>query len=125
MASTSITPLTVILTSDENWHVWIQRLETRATETDVWKYIDPAVKETELPKLTVPVEPTLSSVHQPTNNTPVTISDLTPIEYSNFQELRAEYREELRIYRNKEASLAGMRPLIQASIYQDLITHTE
>lgn len=117
MASTSITPLTVILTGDENWHVWIALLKTRAIEAKVWEYINPSNEAGAL-LFTQLKEPTFEDVH---SNRPegraITVSDLTTNEFTYFQSLQSKYER-------KESALARMSSLIQASIEKNLVTYT-
>ena len=117
MASSSITPLTVILTGDENWHVWIALLKTRAIEAKVWVYINPNNEEGSL-LFTQLREPTLADVHQPQPaGSAITVSDLSTNEFTYFQSLQSKYEK-------KESALARMSSLIQASIEKNLVTYT-
>jgi aspartate/tyrosine/aromatic aminotransferase len=62
--SSTTTPLSVILTGDSTWHIWVELLKTRGLETDIWKYIDPNTLDKDLPSLIQPVEPTFKDVYQ-------------------------------------------------------------
>ena len=123
MASTT-TPLTVTLTGDSTWHIWVELLKTRALESDIWQYINPNTLDRDLPSLIQPIEPTFQDVHLVPEGQSVTVSDLTTIEYTHYQTLKFDYREDIKLYREKERAMARMRSLIQASIDKSLITHT-
>jgi hypothetical protein len=122
----STNQLSVILTGDENWHLWIELVKTKALETNIWQYINPTDLEGAILTHIRPIEPTFETVHlRPQGSqVPIVLADLSPIEYAHYQELKHDYRDSLKDYIKKEEALAKMRTLIQNSIQSELITHT-
>ena len=120
-----ITPIPVILSGDKNWHIWIQLLRTRAHESDIWRYIDPNTPESSITPLIEPTAPTFEDVHTPASaDSIVKLSDLSAIEHTYFQSLKVDYREEMKLFRDKTKALANMCSVIQASIEEHLTAHT-
>jgi hypothetical protein len=120
----STNQLSVILTGEENWHLFIELVKTKALESNTWRYCDPS--SLELPTHTRPIEPTFETVHPRPQGSQIAIvlADLSPIEYAHYQELKHDYRDSLKDYIKTEEALAKMRTLIQNSIRSELITHT-
>jgi hypothetical protein len=57
----STNQLSVILTGDENWHLSIELVKTKALETNIWQYINPTDLEPAVPTHTRPIEPTFKT----------------------------------------------------------------
>ena len=120
----STNQLSVILSGEENWHLFIELAKTKALESNSWQYCDPSSLEDPIP--TKPVEPTFEMVHPRPQGSQIAIvlADLSPIEFALFQELKHDYRDDMKDYIKKKEALAKMRTLIQNSIKAELITHT-
>jgi hypothetical protein len=70
---TTVQKIAIILNSPSDWEIWIDMIRNRAKITDVWKFIDPAVKKENLPTLTRPALPLPQNV----NPAKALISELT------------------------------------------------
>jgi hypothetical protein len=122
----STNQLSVILTGDENWHLFIELVKTKSLESNTWRYINPAALMEAILTHTRPIEPTFETVHPRPQGSqvPTVLADLSPIEYAHYQELKHDYRDSLKEYIKTEEALAKMRTLIQNSVKSELITHT-
>lgn len=118
MGITAIKPLSIILTGDENWHDWIELVQTTADTANIWHYINPANANAKV-LLEALKEPKYTDVHKAIDaDTPVTFSDLTANEAQEYQHLQKDYKE-------IDKALRDMRAIIQASVHQNLFTHTK
>ncbi|MDX6295896.1 MAG: hypothetical protein QOH50_5108, partial [Kribbellaceae bacterium] len=122
----STNQLSVILTGDENWHLFIELVKTKSLESNTWRYVNPAALVEAILAHTRPIEPTFETVHPRPQGSqvPIVLADLSPIEYAHYQELKHDYRDSLKEYIKTEEALAKMRTLIQNSVKSELITHT-
>lgn len=126
MGITSIKPLAVILTKDSDWYRWIALLETSAHTGKVWPYINPSNPEG-VALLDSHKEPQYEDVHESATTAPVSttttartvvkFSDLTSEEAHEFQRLCTRYEA-------RDQSLRDIGAVIQASIHENLFSHT-
>src|SRR5437762_11522468 len=73
---TTVQKVAIILNSPSDWEVWIDMIRNRARIANVWKFIDPSVKEEDLPMLARPTLPLPRDI----DPTKTLISELTPEE---------------------------------------------
>ncbi len=67
--ATSRTP--VILGGPKDWEEWLEIIKTLSMRTDIWKFVDPSVSESQHQEPVKPVQPTPEAVRALTTlNTP-------------------------------------------------------
>ena len=86
---TTIQKIAIVLNSPRDWEVWIDMIQNRTKIANIWKFIDPATKKEELPKLSRPALP----LPQDINPTKTLISELTPEEVEELKACHDERKE--------------------------------
>ena len=82
----------VILNGPSDWRLWLAVIRTAAKQYDIWKYMDPEVKEIE--ELTELTYPSIRSI----NDDKRSYSQLTEDEKAEHQRLTNEYNRQLTRY---------------------------
>jgi hypothetical protein len=57
-----VTQSAVILITEKDWYPWLELTTTSAEKLGLWKYINPAIQEENIPKLVAPEPPTPATV---------------------------------------------------------------
>jgi hypothetical protein len=124
MASTT-GKFAIILSSMDDWYPWIELVESEALKHKIWDFINPDTPEAELPKLTMPKEPTYSDIRPPTGNQPPTeYEDLTAGQVSQFQYQLTRFLNAEKRFLSQEQALSDIRARIQASVSTDAFIYT-
>jgi hypothetical protein len=83
--STTTGKFAITLSSMDDWYPFIELVESEALKHKIWEFINPGTLEAELPKLTMPKEPTYSDIKPPVADKPPTeYEDLNPGQISRF-----------------------------------------
>ena len=75
--------VTIILNSPNDWDEWLEIIRSKALAGNIWSYMDPSKKETELPILEEPALPLPSNI----NPQKTLIKDLNDDEKEELQAL--------------------------------------
>jgi hypothetical protein len=114
-----------LLGDTKDWYLWIEQKKVTALERDIWKFINPSIERSALPKLTRPERPTPSLVHPPIQGSsiPTAYSHLTIDEKEEYKSLREDYAIDEKEYKQKEHALAAMRTVIFNTVKKDFLTY--
>jgi len=94
MTTTSESKINVILNQPSDWMQWFFIIQDTAKTNKVWEYIDPLKKKDKLLKLESPSRPILRDVLP----TAILIAKLDPNQLIAYNQLYAEYKDDLRVY---------------------------
>ena len=94
MTTTNESKVNLILNQPSDWIQWFFIIQDTAKTNKVRQYIDPSKKRDELPKLELPSRPTPRDILP----TATSIAKLDPNQLTAYNQLYAEYKDDLRIY---------------------------
>jgi len=100
MTTTSESKVNLILNQPSNWTQWFFIIKDTATTNEVWQYIDPSTKDERL-KLAQPSRPTPRDILP----TATSIAKLDPSQLTAYNQLYAEYKDDLRIYEKQKRAI--------------------
>jgi len=103
--------INLILDKPSDWIQWFFIIQDTAKTNKVWQYIDPSKKKDKLPKLEPPNRPTPKDVLP----TATSIAQLDQIKLTAYNQLYAEYKDDLRIYEKQEQAINGISNYIVRS----------
>jgi hypothetical protein len=101
MTTTNESKVNLILNQPSDWTQWFFIIQDTATTNEVWQYIDPSTKKDDLPKLEPPKRPTLKDVLP----TATSIAQLDQIKLTAYNQLYAEYKDDLRVHEKKKQAI--------------------
>jgi len=99
--------INVILNQPSDWIQWFFIIQDTAKTNKVWQYVDPSKKD-ELPKLEPPSRPTPRDVLP----TATSIAQLDPNQLTAYNQLYAEYKDDLRVHLKRERDINDIRNYI-------------
>ena len=108
MTTTNESKVNVILDKPSDWIPWFFVVQDSATNNKVWEYIDPSTEKDKLPKLEPPNRPTPASVLP----TATSISDLDQHQLTAYNQLYAEYKDDLRAHQKQEQAISNISDYI-------------
>ena len=109
----------------DDWYLFIELVESEALKHKIWEFINPGTLEAELPKLTMPKEPTYSDIKPPVADKPLTeYEDLNPGQISRFNYQLTRFLNAEKRFLVQEQALLDIRARIQASVSTDAFIHT-
>jgi hypothetical protein len=101
MTTTNESKVNLILNQPSDWTQWFFIIQDTATTNEVWQYIDPSTKKDDLPKLEPPKRPTPKDVLP----TATSIAQLDQIKLTAYNQLYAEYKDDLRVHEKKKQAI--------------------
>ena len=108
----SIASVQVILSTQSDWRYWIQTIETAAVQAEIWKYVNPDTKESELPPLEKPNKPTVQTVNPSATN----YKDFSDIEREELRDLKITFKREYKEYTVMKAAMPSLVKRIQETV---------
>jgi hypothetical protein len=125
-SSTTNIKLSIILIGEENWHDYIDGVETVGRKSDIWDYINPNTPRLALPTLQAPKEPQFEDVHPRTDDDtdPITLNDLNANQLGRFNFLISQFNIKEKKYYAKKALIDDMRYQIQQTVQVDHFVYT-
>ena len=117
MTTTSESKINVILNQPSDWLQWFFVIQDTAKINKVWQYIDPSKTKDELPKLEPPKRPTPKDVLP----TATSIAQLDQIKLIAYNQLYAEYKDDLRIHQKQEQAISNVSTYIVRSTSVDYL----
>jgi hypothetical protein len=111
MTTSTESKINLILDKPSDWIQWFFIIQDTAKTNKVWQYIDPSKKKDKLPKLEPPNRPTPKDVLP----TATSIAQLDQIKLTAYNQLYAEYKDDLRIYEKQEQAINGISNYIVRS----------
>ena len=112
MTTTTESKINVILDKPSDWLQWFFIIQDIAKTNEVWEYIDPATKKDDLPKLEPPKRPTPKDILP----TATSIAQLDQHQLIAYNQLYAEYKDDLRIHQKQKQAINGISTYIVRSI---------
>ena len=109
---TTIQKIAIVLNSPHDWEVWIDMIQNRAKIAKIWKFIDPATKKEELPKLSRPALP----LPQDINPAKTLISQLTSEEVDEPKARRDKHKDRNREYEKQQSTIESLYTLIHKTM---------
>jgi hypothetical protein len=122
MSSANVSTARVILRNPNDWIAWLEMVKSTATTGQVWEYVDPSKKETEIPDLSEPKWPEPSDLTRSAEE--IASGILTAPHKEELTELRSLYKVRLNRYDQRKAALASLHRFIQETVHPDRIHHT-
>jgi hypothetical protein len=105
MATTSSeSKINLILNQPSDWIQWFFIIQDTAKTNKVWKYIDPSTKKDDLPALELPKRPTPKDVLP----TAISIPQLDQMQLTAYNQLYAEYKDDLRTHQKQEQAISDI-----------------
>jgi len=101
MTTTSESKINVILNQPSDWIQWFFIVQDTAETNKVWQYIDPSTKKDKLPKLEPPGRPTPRDILPNATS----IAKLDASQLTAYNQLYAEYKDDLRVYQKQEQAI--------------------
>ena len=101
MTTTNESKVNLILSQPSDWTQWFFIIQDTAKTNKVWEYIDPSKKKDELLKLQLPKRPTSADVLP----TATSIAKLDALQLTAYNQLYAEYKDDLRIHQKQEQAI--------------------
>ena len=98
--------LSVILISPNDWDEWIEVIKLKANNNCLWEYIDLLTPETKLPKLK---EPVWALPKDANSWGKMKLVELDEEEKEELCMLKADYRDNLKLYRKQLLALDTLR----------------
>ena len=111
MTTTNESKVNLILNQPSDWIQWFFIIQDTAKTNKVRQYIDPSKKRDELPKLEPPSRPTPRDILP----TATSIAKLDPNQLTAYNQLYAEYKDDLRIYEKWEQAINNISNYIVRS----------
>ena len=111
MTTTNESKVNLILDKLSDWLQWFFIIQDTAKTNKVWQYIDPSKKKDNLPTLEPPKRPTPKDVLP----TATSIAQLNQHQLTAYNQLYAEYKDDLRIYQKQEQAINGISNYIVRS----------
>ena len=111
MTTTNESKINLILDKPSNWIQWFFIIQDTAKTNKVWQYVDPATKKDNLPKLEPPKRPTPADVRP----TATSIAQLDQHQLTAYNQLYAEYKDDLRIHQKQKEAINGISNYIVCS----------
>src|SRR6266566_2023716 len=96
----SYSKINLILDKPSDWTLWFFIIQDTAKTNKVWQYIDPSKKD-ELPKLEPPKRPTPADIL----STATSIAQLDQKQLTAYNQLYAEYKDDLRVHQKQEQAI--------------------
>jgi len=112
MITTNESKINIILNKPSDWTPWFFVIQDTAKNNKVWQYVDPSKKKDDLPKLEPPNRPTPADVRP----TATTISDLDQKQLTAYNQLYAEYKDDLRVHQKQEQAISNISNYIVRTI---------
>ena len=103
--------INLILDKPSDWIQWFFIIQDTAKTNEVWQYIDPSKKKDKLPKLEPPHRPVPADVLPNATK----IAQLDQIKLTAYNQLYAEYKDDLRIYEKQKQAINGISNYIVRS----------
>jgi len=113
--------LSVILASPNNWDEWIKVIKLKANNNRLWEYVDPSTPETNLLKLEVPVR---ASPKDANSRGKTKLAELDEEEKEELRTLKADHRDDMKLYRKQLLALNTLRSYILSSILRTYLIYT-
>ncbi len=111
MTTSTESKINLILDKPSDWIQWFFIIQDTAKTNRVWQYIDPSKKKDELPKLEPPKRPTPADIL----STATSIAQLNQHQLTAYNQLYAEYKDDLRIHEKQEQAINGISNYIVRS----------
>ena len=99
--TTNESKVNLILDKPSNWIQWFFIIQNTAKTNKVWEYVNPATKKDNLPTLEPPKRPTPKDIL----STATSIAQLDQHQLIAYNQLYAEYKDDLRIYQKQEQAI--------------------
>ena len=103
---------TTILSKSQDWQRWYHLIKTGAINAEIWEYVNPDTTEASLPKLTAPIEPTVSSVR----DTATSYDNLDDNLKLQLRDLKESFKRHYKEYREKKVAIANLVKRIQETV---------
>jgi hypothetical protein len=103
--------INLILNQPSDWIQWFFIVQDTAETNKVWQYIDPSKKKNELPRLEPPSRPTPRDVLP----TATSIAKLDASQLTAYNQLYAEYKDDLRVHQKQEQAIRDISNYIVRS----------
>ena len=94
----------LILNQPSDWIQWFFIIQDTAKTNKVWQYIDPSKKKDDLPTLEPPKRPTPADLLPAATS----ISQLDQEQFAVYNQLYAEYKDDLRIHQKQEQAISDI-----------------
>ena len=107
----SLSKINLILDKPSDWIQWFFIIQDTAKTNRVWQYIDPSKKKDELPKLEPPRRPTPADVLPAATS----IAQLDQTQLTAYNQIYAEYKDDLRIHQKREQAISDVSNYIVRS----------
>ena len=101
MTTSTESKINLILDKPSDWIQWFFIIQDTAKTNRVWQYINPSKKKDELPKLEPPKRPTPADIL----STATSIAQLNQHQLTAYNQLYAEYKDDLRIHQRREQAI--------------------
>jgi len=101
MTTTAESKINLILDKPSDWIQWYFVVQDTAKNNEVWEYIDPSTKKDALPKLETPKRPTPADVR----TTATSVAQLDQHQLTAYNQLYAEYKDDLRVHQRKKQAI--------------------
>jgi len=111
MTTTNESKINLILDKPSDWIQWFFVIQDTAKTNEVWEYIDPSKKKDDLPTLKAPKRPTPKDILA----TATSIAKLDSTQLTAYNQLYAEYKDDLRIYEKQKQAINGISNYIVRS----------
>ena len=119
--TTPVIVSSVILASPNDWDEWIEVIKSKANNNRLWKYVDPSTPEADLPQLEEPVRASPQDVN---SQGKTKLSELDEDEKEELRMLRADHRDNVKLYRKQLSALDTLRSHILSSISRTYLVYT-
>ena len=116
-----VTISSVILASPNDWDEWIKVIKSKANNNRLWKYVNLLTSKTELPKLE---EPVWASPKDANSRGMTKLSELDEEEKEELRTLKADHRDNVKLYRKQLSALDTLRSHILSSISRTYLVYT-
>ena len=111
MTTANESKVNLILNQPSDWTQWFFIVQDTTKTNEIWEYIDPLKKKDELLKLELPNRPTPRDILPMATS----IAKLDPTQLTAYNQLYAEYKDDLRIYEKQKQAVNGISNYIVRS----------
>ena len=111
MTTTSESKVNLILSQPSDWTQWFFIVQDTAKTNEVWEHINPSKKKDELPTLEPPKQPKPADVRPLATS----IAHLEQNQFAIYNQLYAEYKDNLRIYEKQKQAISSVSNYIVRS----------
>ena len=113
-----------------NWFQWIEIQKRTALAADIWQYCNPDTPSTDIPEMSIPIEPRpddynpFTSSEQRAGKDRRTVGELSEDEKDFYKRDLIKFDRDLKKAENRRSAVLGMMAFISQSLHQNYLHYT-